>query len=98
MKKSLMAIILATLMLTACSSEEKTEKDEMLKTLIKENKRLKYENEKLRKFLDDTKEDRAKYRQLADDMKVLKKKYCHIMITTSECTRGMHVVDDINLS
>ena len=30
--------------------------------------------------------------------KVLKKKYCHIMITTSECTRGMHLVDDINLS
>jgi hypothetical protein len=30
--------------------------------------------------------------------KVLKKKYCHIMITTGECTRGMHLVDDINLS
>lgn len=53
----------------------RTEKDEMLKTLIKENKRLKHENEKLRKFLDDTKEDREKYRQLADDMKVLKRQY-----------------------
>lgn len=53
----------------------RTEKEEMLKTLIKENKRLKYENEKLRKFLADTKEDREKYRQLADDMKVLKRKY-----------------------
>ena len=29
----------------------RTEKEEMLKTLIKENKRLKHENEKLRKFL-----------------------------------------------
>ena len=53
----------------------RTEKEEMLKTLIKENKRLKHENEKLRKFLEETKEDRAKYRQLADDIKVLKKKY-----------------------
>lgn len=33
-----------------------------------------------------------------DVSKVLKKKYYHIMITTSECTRGKHLVDDINLS
>ena len=44
----------------------KKEKDEMLKTLIKENTRLKRENEKMRKLLEDTKEDREKYKKLAD--------------------------------
>lgn len=53
----------------------KTEKDEILKTLIKENKRLKYENEKLRKFLDDTKEDREKYKKLSKDIELLKRQY-----------------------
>ena len=47
----------------------------MLKTLIKENTRLKRENEKMRKFLEDTKEDREKYKKLANDMKKLKRQY-----------------------
>lgn len=33
-----------------------------------------------------------------DVSKVLKKKYYHILIKTSECTRGQHIVGDINLS
>ena len=53
----------------------KTEKNEMIKTLINENARLKNENDKLRKFLEDTKEFREKYKVMVNDMSNLKCRY-----------------------
>ena len=53
----------------------KTEKNEMIKALIRENARIKYENDKLRKFLEDTKECREKYKEMVNDMSNLKRRY-----------------------
>ena len=57
--------------------KSKSEKlnEKAMELVLKENARLKRENERLRSFLDETKEDRETYKKLIKQLDSLKEKY-----------------------
>lgn len=57
--------------------KSKSEKlnEKAMELVLKENARLKRENERLRSFLDETKDDRETYKKLIKQLDSLKEKY-----------------------